>query len=465
MTKPFAFNDAEGNLPELNEPSRRLSRAGYTGVVKNGQHSETSCRSNPPAPRRARWQVGGLIAGALIALPLTAFADPPADDGEVRIDLDAETMDRVRAAAEKAAQDVMNAAAAKPAQAAAAPKADDKKSLSPDAKAQRAIVTIERGGQPVGLGTVLAGDGRVLTALSSLGSGNDLDVRYADGHTSRVKVGHHDRAWDLALLVPQTGKWLEGLSPSPRDPVREDATIRSFSGSRGKVVSVPMSLRSRTGLLGGDDKILRNAIEIGSRVASTDLGAPILDDDGRVAGVVARGCAPAAGDKPCTPVAYGVPVTAIRSFLRNVPEDAVQPTAWLGIQGIADATSFAKGVRVLGVHPESPADSAKIEGGDGAQGDLILAVDGEPVTNPEALAEAVRKHGVGDKVPVLIFGDGKYQLVDVVLRALPDVAEGSEAEAPEAPAQVAAPEKPAKPQKIQRNPPKSPPLPPLPGRR
>ena len=462
MTKPFAFNDTEGNLPELNEPPRRLSRAGYTRVVKNGQHSETSCRSNPPASGRARWQVGGLIAGALIALPTTAFADPPPDDGEVRIDLDADTMDRVRAAAEKAAQDVMNAAASRPAQVAAAPKADSKKSLSPDAAAQRAIVTIERGGQPVGLGTVLAGDGRVLTALSSLGSGNDLDVRYADGHTSRVKVGHHDRAWDLALLVPQTGKWVEGLSPSPRDPVRDDATIRSFSGTRGKVVSVPMSLRSRTGLLGGDDKILKNAIEIGSRVASTDLGAPILDDDGRVAGVVARGCAPAAGDKPCTPAAYGVPVAAIRSFLHNVPDDAVQPTAWLGIQGIADATPFAKGVRVLGVHPESPADAAKIEGGDGAQGDLILAVDGEPVTNPEALAEAVRKHGVGDKVPVLLFGEGKYQLVDVVLRALPDVADGSDADSP---AQVAAPEKAVPPQKATRIPRKSSPLPPLPGRR
>src|SRR6185369_10254147 len=96
----------------------------------------------------------------------------------------------------------------------------------------RGVVTIERAGQPLGLGMALMGDGRILTALSPLGPGNDLDARFADGTAVRVKLGHHDRAWDLALLVPQAGRWTEGLAASSREPVRGDEVIRSFTASK-----------------------------------------------------------------------------------------------------------------------------------------------------------------------------------------------------------------------------------------
>ncbi|WP_437286909.1 S1C family serine protease [Sorangium sp. So ce406] len=286
-------------------------------------------------------------------------------------------------------------------------------------RAARGVAIIERGGQVLGLGAVLAGDGRILTALSPLGAGNDLSARLADGTTVRVKLGHHDRVWDLALLVPQTGRWTEGLTASSRDPVRADAQIRSFSAARGKVAAVPLVLRSRKTLLGGDDRQLDNAIELGSRVSPMDLGAPIVDEDGRVVAILGRGCAPNEG-KPCTPVAYGAPISAIRGFLRAVPATAVQPAAWLGIQGVSEASPVAKGVRVTVVHPESPADEARLQGGDRAASDMILAVNGVPVTSPEALSDAIRTHAVGEKVPLLLLSRGKYRQVTVLLRAAPD---------------------------------------------
>jgi serine protease Do len=308
--------------------------------------------------------------------------------------------------------------AKKPAKKPAADK--EKKDASVEERAQRGVVSIERAGQPLGLGVVLSGDGRVLTALSPLGHGNDLEIEYADGTSVRVKIGHHDRMWDLALLVPQTGKWPEGLTASARDPLRQDATIRSFSQGRGKVGAVAMVLRSRKTLIGGDDKALDNAIELGSRVSPADLGAPIVDEEGRVVGIVGRACAPNEGGKPCTPVAFGAPTSAIRTFLRSVPPTAVAPAAWLGIQGAAETGAVAKGVRVLMVHPESPADEARLLGGDKSISDMILAVDGVPVTSPEMLADAIRGHAVGQKVPLMVFGQGKYRQVTVLLRAAPD---------------------------------------------
>jgi serine protease Do len=103
-----------------------------------------------------------------------------------------------------------------------------------------------------------------------------------------------------------------------------------------------------------------------------------------------------------------------------VPPTAVQPAAWLGIQGVTENGAVAKGVRVTVVHPESPADEAHLKGGEKNTSDMVLAVDGVPVTSPEALADAIRTHAVGEKVPLTVFSRGKYRQVTVLLRAAPD---------------------------------------------
>src|SRR5262249_38589631 len=122
----------------------------------------------------------------------------------------------------------------------------------------------------------------------------------------------------------------------------------------------------------------------------------------------------------CTPVAFGAPIGSIKNFLRSVPPTAVPPAAWLGIQGVAETAGVAKGVRVLGVHPRSPADEAKIKGGDRSEGDVILAVDSVPVTTPEAPAHATRARGAGKKAPIPLFSQGKHREANAVLRAAPE---------------------------------------------
>ena len=80
---------------------------------------------------------------------------------------------------------------------------DAKKDASPEERALRGVVTIERAGQPLALGAVLMGDGRILTALSPLGPGNDLDgvvdglVVAAEQRTMRAQ--HDGRRADLGL--------------------------------------------------------------------------------------------------------------------------------------------------------------------------------------------------------------------------------------------------------------------------
>jgi serine protease Do len=195
---------------------------------------------------------------------------------------------------------------------------------------------------------------------------------------------------------------------------------RSFATVGGKGLAPSrMIVKGVRTLQGADSELLPDALELASKLKGSDVGSPIVDDDGHVLGIIANACVPVA-DQPCRAAPYGVPVSAIKAFLRTAPRDAVAPAPWLGIQGVADESGPARGVRVLGVHPRSPAAAAGLRGGRHASSaDTVVAIDGAPVTSPEALSKAIGGKAVGDAVRVLVFGDGKYREVSLQLRAQP----------------------------------------------
>lgn len=300
---------------------------------------------------------------------------------------------------------------------------------------RRSVVALERNGVPLAIGTVLDGDGRILTSLSGLGGADSADVRYADGTTVRAKIGNGDKGTDLALLVPQTNKWTEGLSASESDPV--GAPLRAMLPAHG----YPHLGPAEAGVKGHVDAHARDGAPLPSML-DVDVkgplvaGAPLLDGAGSVVGVLVRACkgaaegssdgiqwaawgaaqeAAKAAPAPCTPVVVGAPVSAIRSFLAKTPATAVAPAPWIGIRAEPAQNSNVRGVRVVAVAPSGPAQKAGIR----SDIDVIVAADSRPIDSPEALSEAIGKHSPGETVKLLVFGDGKFREVAVVLRAAP----------------------------------------------
>jgi serine protease Do len=305
--------------------------------------------------------------------------------------------------------------------------------VAPLERARRGVVVLEKQGRQLCLGFVLAADGRVLSNLSALGDGNGIDARYADGSVVNVRVGHSDRTWDVALLVPQVGRWAEGLTASSDDPLKLGSRIRMFTHARGRTAVSSVVLKARSELTGGDGELLRDALELSSRVPATDMGSPIVDEHGQVLAMVSKACAASSDAGTCKPVAYGAPIEALRQFLRSAPANAIPPAPWLGIQGMAAPAALIRGVRVVSVHPESPAGEAGIRGGAENDADVIIAVDGVPVQTPEKVAEVVRTRAVGDKVEVIVLREGRLRVLTVALRASPSTRPAGSAPAPARP--------------------------------
>jgi serine protease Do len=311
-----------------------------------------------------------------------------------------------------------NASAAPAASGSAAP-AEKKSAVEPIERARRGVVTIERAGDVLGLGSVLLNDGRVLTALSALGDGNAIDLRYADGSVVHARVGHSDRIWDLALLIPQVGRWAEGLQASDGDALRSGAQLRAFAPGKTRAQPATVVFKSKRSLLGADEQLIRDVFEVTTKIGPKEFGSPVVDETGNVVAVLGRACVPVEKG-PCAPTAFGVPTEALRAFLRTVPTSAVPPAPWLGIQGVVEKSSPVQGVRVVTVSPESPADEAGLRGGgEKDKSDVIVAVDDAPVASPEALSRTMAEKAVGDRVKLLLFSQGKFREVLAVLRPAP----------------------------------------------
>ncbi len=322
---------------------------------------------------------------------------------------------------------------------------------SPAERLSRGVVTVEHDGRVLGIGSVLSGDGdgRILTALSPMGAFETADVRYADGSTVRAKIGHRDRAWDLALLVPLTGKWVDGLVASGGSaigvPLQVPVALRA-----GRPAVVPGRVRAVIDARAKDGSTLSSVLDVeleSGAGSSPTVGAPVTDGSAGVLGVLVKVCqatlpvvpstaagalpapssapasapaASAAAAAPCNPIVVAAPVAAIRSFLVHTPLTAVTPTPWLGIVGVPDSESNARGVRVMAIAPESPAQKGGLKASDDrAQADLIIAVAGQPVDSPERLAEMISRHAIGERVKLLVLTGGKFHEVAVVLRAAP----------------------------------------------
>jgi serine protease Do len=297
------------------------------------------------------------------------------------------------------------------------------------------VVAVERNGVPLAIGTVLDGDGRILTSLSGLSGTDTADVRYADGSTVRAKVGSGDKTTDLALLIPQSGKRTEGLAASESDPV--GATVRAMLPTRGaRLGPAEAEVKGRADAHARDGEALRPMLDVevkGLPVA----GAPLLDATGGVVAVLVKACKGAAAAQPegmgwanwgaaqeapagaasaaCAPVVVGAPVSAIRSFLAKVPATAVAPAPWLGIRGESVQTPEVHGVRVVAVAPSSPAQKAGLK----PDSDILVAADGHPIDTPEKLADVIGKHAAGDTVKLLVFTEDKFRELSVVLRQAP----------------------------------------------
>ncbi|HWB68883.1 MAG TPA: PDZ domain-containing protein, partial [Solirubrobacterales bacterium] len=139
-------------------------------------------------------------------------------------------------------------------------------------------------------------------------------------------------------------------------------------------------------------------------------------------------------------VGFAVPISAVKRSLAQLEEDGKAEYAYIGVSSQALYPQLAKklgldtsfGGLLAEVVPGGPADKAGLKGGDEklrfqageyrVGGDVIVAVDGHKVIQPDDLARLISASKPGEKVTLRVLRDGDEKDVEVTLGKRPDSA-------------------------------------------
>ena len=273
-------------------------------------------------------------------------------------------------------------------------------------------------GEATGTGVVLTADGEILTNAHVVDGASEVRVRFAGETEPRTaEVIASEIGNDLALLkIDATG--LKPVTFAQPDTVRVGDTVVAIGYALAldggpTVTSGIISALNRT--IVTDSGALNGLIQTDAPISSGNSGGPLVNLRGEVVGIntaVARGDAMSAANN----VGFSIGVEEVLRVVEQLRAQASGTTrqeGYLGV-GLEGRTDGGQGAIITEVEPDSPADVAGIK-----VDDVVLSVNGEPITGQAGLVAAIRDRSPGDSVDIEILRGGERVTVTANLVARP----------------------------------------------
>jgi S1-C subfamily serine protease len=297
----------------------------------------------------------------------------------------------------------------------------------------------EPGPQGTGTGFMIDGQGHILTNNHVVGEGNRLEVTLANGTTIPAQLVGRDSRFDLAVLradVPADQLRPTALGDSDQIQIGEQViAIGNPYGLEGTVTTGVVSSRRPLVSEPEGDGVLVNAIQTDASINPGNSGGPLLNARGDVIGVTTLGLMPNGGQAGLN---FAIPINNAKRILDDLIARGSYPHPFVGIataeitQTIAEQLGLpvGEGLLVQSVERGSGAAEAGLRAGSqqreagarqiAAGGDIIVAVDGQPMKRPEDFVAYLELNKrAGDRLALTIVRDGRQQDVQVTLGERP----------------------------------------------
>jgi S1-C subfamily serine protease len=292
--------------------------------------------------------------------------------------------------------------------------------LSPSVANLRVMRRAHGGGRAEGggSGVVITPDGYLLTSAHVVTGTDRAAATFVDGRELGVDVVGADPLSDLAV-VRAAGSDLQPAELGDAEGLRVGQLVVAigsplgFGGSvtAGVVSALGRSLPTSTGDV---SRLVENVIQTDAALHPGNSGGALADATGRVVGINTAVVGPGLGQG----LGLAVPINrATRGILAALMREGRVRRAYLGIAGgprplpprVARQVGRERGIEVVEVVPGSPASRGGLRGAD-----LILEVDGVPVSGMDDLQQLMGADAIGRSVAVTVHRDGRTFRVDVV---------------------------------------------------
>jgi putative serine protease PepD len=243
-----------------------------------------------------------------------------------------------------------------------------------------------------------------------------IEIVDQDGNRYDATVVGRSPVYDLAVLYSEDAQQLRPASLGASKALRIGegvVAIGSPLGLSSTVTAGIVSALDRPVTTGdADASSYINAVQTDAAINPGNSGGPLVNLLGQVVGVnsaIATAGGIIGGDAGNIGVGFAIPIEQVRVTADQILETGEARYPVIGAK-VRTGGADGDGALIDSVVDGQPAEDAGLE-----EGDLVVALEGERVTDGIALIVAIRTHQPGETLAFTVERDGDEQVFDVTL--------------------------------------------------
>ena len=273
-----------------------------------------------------------------------------------------------------------------------------------------------------GSGVIISQDGEILTnnhVVELAAQGGSVSVGFNDGTTAPAQVIGTDPLTDMAIIK---AKGVSGLQPAKLgqsknlDVGEQVIAIGSPFGLEATVTSGIVSALNRPVSVSGEGSgtdTTYPAIQTDAAINPGNSGGPLVNMQGEVVGINSSiRTSSSMGEGGSIGLGFAIPIDEVLPIVDQLRNGETPTHARLGVS-VTDASTkdgLLTGAGVADVSAGSAAEKAGIQ-----RGDIVVKIDGQPVSDASSLVATIRGHRPGDTVTLTVVRGGKQQQIKATL--------------------------------------------------
>jgi S1-C subfamily serine protease len=286
--------------------------------------------------------------------------------------------------------------------------------------------------QGQGSGFILDKAGHVLTNFHVVdGANRGIEVMLSNKRRYPAKVVGSDKVHDLALLKIEAPN-LEPVTLADSTGLSVGQKVYAIGNPFGLSGTMTRGIISSIRTIGGSGgSPIEDAIQTDAAINPGNSGGPLLNSRGEVIGI--NTMIASNGADQSSGIGFAIPINTAKAAMADLLRYGRVKRPSLGIVSYAIGPDLASqmglsadyGVLIQKVIPGGAAERAGLRGGDQQAyvgntpimlgGDLILAIDGQEVSDPQDINAIMDKHQAGDTISVMILRGRRQITLKLIL--------------------------------------------------
>ena len=282
--------------------------------------------------------------------------------------------------------------------------------------------------QGLGSGVVYSSEGFIVTNHHVIDGAEELQIEFFDGQVLDGEIVGSDEFSDLAVIkVDQES--LKAISTGDSDNLKVGQWAMAFGSPLAEELqnTVTSGIISALGRYSSHGNGVQHYIQTDAAINPGNSGGPLVNLHGELIGINTAIYSRTGGYQG---IGFAIPVNTVKRVADQLIESGQVERARLGVEYIGATKTLIEALDLPGgaaqvarVTPDGAADRAGIR-----EGDVITAIDEDPLENALALSTIIGSKKPGEKIKVTVNREGKERTFSVKLGAA-EKAEKAEEEA------------------------------------